>query len=397
MVVRPPSHVHSLPHVVAGLFAGVGGLELGLRQSGHHADLLCEIDPAASAVLAHQFSRVSRREDVRSLRTLPRDVSLLTAGFPCQDLSQAGRTEGIRGARSGLVAEVFRLLAARRIPWVILENVSFMLQLDRGRAMQLVVHELERLGYSWAYRVVDTRSFGLPQRRQRVFLVATTVADPRDVLFADDAGMPPSLRREEGYACGFYWTEGTRGLGWAVNAVPTLKGGSTVGVPSPPAIWMPKGEIVTPSIRDAERLQGFELDWTAPAESVAKRGVRWKLVGNAVSVPVAAWLGRRLLQPGESIVSQGRRIIPGSPWPRAAWNTGEGRFVAEISSWPLNSPVPLLHEFVHEVTPLSYRAAAGFLGRAKDSTLRFQAGFLEAVCEHVRQFGVFKRQEAVAS
>lgn len=378
-------------HVVAGLFAGIGGMELGIGRSGHEAALLCEIDPGASAVLERRFPGVRHEADIRSLRVLPADVTLLTAGFPCQDLSQAGRTAGISGARSGLVAEVFRLLERRRVPWVLLENVSFMLQLDRGRAMELVVRELERLGYAWAYRVVDTRSFGLPQRRQRVFLLASRVGDPREVLFADEAGLPPPLTREDGYACGFYWTEGIRGLGWAVNAVPTLKGGSTVGVPSPPAIWMPSGAVVTPSVRDAERLQGFEMDWTKPAEKVARPSLRWKLVGNAVSVPVAAWLGRRLREPGSPTVQSGRALTAKSLWPRAAWNVGEGRFVAEISAWPLNLPIPLLHEFVRELQPLSYRAAAGFLARTRKSTLHFHPAFLPAVAEHLRSFGLFSR------
>jgi DNA (cytosine-5)-methyltransferase 1 len=387
----------SRPHVVAGLFAGIGGVELGLAQAGHETSLFCEIDPGASAVLAHQFPKIRRHEDVRALKSLPRDVTLLAGGFPCQDLSQAGRTAGIGGARSGLVGEVFRLLSVRRVPWVLLENVSFMLQLDRGRGMELVVRELERLGYAWAYRVVDTRSFGLPQRRERVFLLASTVGDPREVLFADEAGEPAPLRREDGHACGFYWTEGNRGLGWAVNAVPTLKGGSTVGVPSPPGIWMPEGEIVTPSLRDVERLQGFCADWTLPAESVVRRSFRWKLVGNAVSVPVAAWIGRRMREPGASVVEGGRALSVGSPWPRSAWNVGEGRFVADLSSWPLKRPLPLLHQFVREPKLLSYRAAAGFLSRARGSTLRFHPDFLAAVDRHVHSFGLFSRREAVAS
>src|SRR5207249_4279742 len=98
-------------------------------------------------------------------------------------------------------------------------------------------------------------------------------------------------------------TEGTKGLGWGIDVVPTLKGGSTLGIPSPPAILMPDGRIVTPDIRDAERLQGFTADWTSCAvDNPEKRnGPRWKLVGNAVSVPVAEWLGRRLRTGGSYV------------------------------------------------------------------------------------------------
>ena len=95
-------------------------------------------------------------------------------------------------------------------------------------------------------------------------------------------------------ACGFYWTEGIRGLGWAFDAIPTLKGGSTVGIPSPPAIILPDGIIVKLNIQDAERIQGFEAGWTQPAELVARPGMRWKLVGNAVTVGAAEWIGRRI-------------------------------------------------------------------------------------------------------
>ncbi len=104
------------------------------------------------------------------------------------------------------------------------------------------------------------------------FGLADLEGDPRDVLFADDTGMPTAVDHGEPVAFGFYWTEGIKGLGWAANAVPTLKGGSTVGVPSPPAVWLPSGEIVTIGLRDAERLQGFPADWTLPAEKVAVVG-----------------------------------------------------------------------------------------------------------------------------
>src|SRR2546422_256621 len=148
--------------------------------------------------------------------------------------------------------------------------------------MEYVVGELEALGYRWAYRIIDTRAFGIPQRRERVYLVASRHDDPRRVLFAGDAESAEDKRVLNGAACGFYWTEGTKGLGWAVDAVPTLKGGSTIGIPSPPGIWMPSGELVVPDVRDAERLQGFPADWTRPAVSAGsgRKVPRWKLIGN---------------------------------------------------------------------------------------------------------------------
>jgi DNA (cytosine-5)-methyltransferase 1 len=372
-------------HNVAGLFAGVGGLERGLHRAGHETVLLCENEPAASAVLHARFPGVKYHADVTNLLRLPRRTTLVAAGFPCQDLSQAGQTAGIAGSKSGLVGEVFRLIAEQRTPWVLLENVPFMLQLSQGRAMDVITTTLEALGYRWAYRVVDARAFGLPQRRRRVYLLASLTGDPRSVLFADDAGHSeePKLNGQ-GAACGFYWTEGIRGLGWAVDAVPTLKGGSTIGIPSPPAILLPSGEVVMPDIRDAERLQGFPANWTKAAESVARSGARWKLVGNAVSVPAAAWLGRRLARPGRVKDFQ-LAAIKGTRWPIAAWNMGEGRVAVDASEWPVRRAYTSLTEFLrHAPKMLSVKATRGFLERTGRSGLRFPEGFIDALRAHER-------------
>jgi len=263
-----------------------------------------------------------------------------------------------------------------------------MLQLDRGKAMHFLTDALESMGFTWAYRVVDSRAFGLPQRRQRVILVASTTEDPRSVIFTDDKGEPEE-KPDDAVAFGFYWTEGTRGLGWAVNAIPTLKGGSTVGIPSPPAIWFrDTDEIVTPEIRDAERLQGFEVDWTLPAlkASRVKKGARWKLVGNAVSVPVARWVAERLLEPGDPIVPTEAHVFHTDVWPKAAWGRKGKRFRVDISMWPDAVERPPLRDFLKFPTiPLSERAASGFYSRARASSLRFQPDFLAGVERHIEK------------
>jgi len=371
--------------VTVGLFAGIGGIELGLDRAGHTTALFCENDATATAVLKARFPGIPVHPDIRDLAELPRGVSLLAGGFPCQDLSQAGMTAGITGSRSGLVGHVFRLLETHPVPWVLLENVPFMLQLGKGKALEVIVREFERLGYRWAYRVVDSRAFGLPQRRERVYFLASLKGDPRDVLLADDTGeKAPSAA--DGVARGFYWTEGVRGLGWAVNAVPTLKGGSSIGIPSAPAIWMPDGTIVKPDIRDAERMQGFAPDWTKPAEAVLRKGYRWKLVGNAVTVDVATWIGERLAVPGDYAPLADAPLRPGARWPRAAWNMGKGRHVATVSAYPVRKRPAQLHKFLkYSPEMLSVRGAAGFLSRTRTSSLRFPPGLLDAVEAHLRR------------
>lgn len=369
-----------------GLFAGIGGIELGLQRAGYRPEMICEIDPGARAVLTRQF-HVDVEPDIRKLRGLPK-VDLVAAGFPCQDLSQAGRTAGIVGTQSRLVGEVFKRLRSRATSprWLLLENVPFMLQLQRGKAMRYLVDELEELGFVWAYRVVNARAFGIPQRRQRVLLVASRSEDPRPVLFGSDTEeQSPVFSRTQ--LCGFYWTEGLRGLGWAVDSVPTLKGGSTIGIPSPPALWDPQdGSITTPDLRDAERLQGFDADWTASASQVpgVRESHRWKLVGNAVSVPVAEWVGRQLADPGGDPPPTGIPVKRGLPWPRAAWGHKGKVFKVDVSDFPVQEDMASLREFLHfPRVPLSHRAANGFLSRALVSGLNFETGFLDDVRRHV--------------
>nr|WP_323672828.1 DNA (cytosine-5-)-methyltransferase [Candidatus Poriferisodalis multihospitum] len=382
---------------VVGLFAGVGGIELGLHQAGARTELLCENWAPASAVLRERFADVPIVGDIRDLGELP-DVDLVTAGFPCTDLSQAGKTAGIAGEASGLVDEVFRLLRGRRVPLLLLENVRNMLVLDRGRAMRHLVDELEALGYRWAYRLVDSRFTGVPQRRQRVIFLASQDLDPRDVLFADDAGEPADDYFSDS-SCGFYWTEGVRGLGWARDAVPTLKGGSTIGIPSPPAIWNPEGSagrrLVTPVIEEAEDLQGLPRGWTAPAAGVSnRRGVRWKLVGNAVTVGVARWIGERLMSPG-SPASDERPLERGKRWPVAAFGASGKAWAVDLSMWPRLESYRHLHDVVRldEAPRLSSRATAGFLERTQRGSLRFVDGFLSDVAEHA---AVMNRTPAAA-
>lgn len=368
---------------VVGLFAGIGGIELGLEAAGHRTLLACEIDPAARAVLKAHFPALKLHDDVRTLSRLPKGTELVAAGFPCQDISQAGATKGITGKNSGLVNEIFRLLRKTDVPYLLLENVSFILALDRGHAMRYVTGELERMGYRWAYRVLDSQAFGLPQRRQRLFLLASRVGEPFELLMngSVESNEPTDWR---GRACGFYWTEGVRGLGWAVDGVPTLKGGSTVGIASPPAIWMPDGKIVTPDIRDAERMQGFSAGWTEPALEVSRSGFRWKLVGNAVSVPAAEWIGRRIAEGPKSVDLRVKTFEADRKWPVAAFGgPGQRALAVEVSMWPVAQPRATMQKFLRfEPKPLSYKATAGFLSRLKSGSLHFPLEFLAALESH---------------
>ena len=180
---------------VVGLFAGVGGSpERGLHRSGHKTRLLCELDEAAASVLRSRFPGIPITPDVRDVVRLPNGTDLLVAGFPCQDLSQAGRTAGISGDRSGLwirCSDLVRDMGVAALAAAGERAVHAPARQGRGDALP-DAPLADELGFRWAYRVVDARAFGLPQRRQRVLSACVLVhADPRDVLLSEDAGSPP--------------------------------------------------------------------------------------------------------------------------------------------------------------------------------------------------------------
>ena len=181
---------------VAGLFAGIGGLELGMAASGHHTQLLVENAPPAMHVLRRRFPDTKLEADVR-------DLSAAAEPAPTSwSRASPARTSAASGARSESTApeavssaRCCGCLQQSDVPWVVLENVPFLMSLGQGAALRLITTALTELGYRWAYRVVDSNAFGLPQRRNRWYLVASRVGDPRDVLLADDVEKPIARRR----------------------------------------------------------------------------------------------------------------------------------------------------------------------------------------------------------
>ena len=160
------------------LFAGVGGFDLALERAGVKVVATVEWDKHAQKVLQRRFPNAALFGDIQGvsgeqLRAAGFDPSngIITGGFPCQDLSVAGKRAGLAGTRSGLFWEICRLLDETRTKTFILENVPGLLSSNNGRDMAVVIEALVERGYRIAWRVLDAQYFGVPQRRRRVFIV----------------------------------------------------------------------------------------------------------------------------------------------------------------------------------------------------------------------------------
>lgn len=179
------------PHMVKGeslekpkyrvldAFAGIGGMSVGLeRTGGFETVAFCEVAPAPRALLAHHWPKVPCYDDVKTLTAerLAADglaVDVLCGGFPCQDLSYAGKGAGLAGERSGLWFQIARLLrelrdVGRPVRVVILENVSALL----GRGLGVVLGDLASLGFDAEWDCIPASAVGAPHRRDRIWIVA---------------------------------------------------------------------------------------------------------------------------------------------------------------------------------------------------------------------------------
>lgn len=165
--------------IIGSLFAGIGGFDVGFENAGYRTAWQVELNPTNRAVLADRFPHATQFEDVRHCgahNLIP--VNVLTAGFPCQDISIAGSrpnnkdTRGLRGQRSGLFWEVIRILKETQPRWVVLENVVNLLAINDSQDFETVIGALAQCGYVGCWRVLNAQYFGVPQQRRRIFLVA---------------------------------------------------------------------------------------------------------------------------------------------------------------------------------------------------------------------------------
>lgn len=221
------------------LFSGIGGMDLGLERAGMVCKWQVEIDEHATKVLTKHWPNVPRFRDVRDVGKRNLEwVDLIAGGFPCQDVSHAGKRIGIEGARSGLWSEFHRIISELRPRYALVENVTGLL--DRG--IERVVGDLAGIGYDAEWDVIPACAFGAPHPRERVFIVA----------------YPTSV-------------SGRWQRRWLTC--------TTEGYPQRNVCW----QETEPPVRRM-------------ADGVPNRLDRRRGLGNAVSPQVAQWIGERILE-----------------------------------------------------------------------------------------------------
>lgn len=258
------------------LFAGIGGLDLGLERAGMVCKWQVEIDPWCRRVLAKHWPDVRRHDDIK---TFPLEgdwsVDVICGGFPCQDISNAGKRAGINGERSGLWSEMLRVIRVVRPRIVVVENVAALL----GRGMDRVLGDLSESGFDAAWSVLAASDFGAPHIRERVFLVGHAYGPrrgsrPTQREIGAETGKPvlaargealPDAGRELLEVGGAWNGDGRRGT--------TLESCGGAG-----GWW------------------ATEPDVGRVAHGIPARVDRLRGLGNAVVPQVAEWIGRRIVE-----------------------------------------------------------------------------------------------------
>lgn len=205
------------------LFAGIGGFDLAMERNGVKVVATVEIDKKCNEVLAQHFPFAKQFTDVKEVTGkdfinagFDPSRGIITGGFPCQDLSVAGKRAGLAGERSGLFWEIRRLVEETQTEWFVLENVPGLLSSNGGKDFGIVLREMADIGYSVGWRVLDAQYFGVPQRRRRVFIVGSRSGGGRrinEVLFEREGlRRNPSTSRPQGEGTSTS-TEGSTGEG----------------------------------------------------------------------------------------------------------------------------------------------------------------------------------------
>jgi len=264
---------------VGSLFAGIGGFDLGLERAGMEVRWQVEIDPFCRKVLAKHWPGVKRYEDVREVGAHNLEpVELICGGFPCQDISNAGKRAGIEGDRSGLWGEYARIIRELRPRYVLVENVAALLV----RGIDVVLRDLAESGYDAEWDIISAAAVGAPHRRERVWIVAYPDHGQR-------AGQAEEIRT--GRDASHY---GREDVG---NSLLSIVEGLRPARQQEP--HGRRGEVEAKrSGNGAWEYWAVEPDVVRVAHGVPRRVDRLRGLGNAVVPQVVEWIGRRIMERG---------------------------------------------------------------------------------------------------
>ena len=282
------------------LFAGIGGFRLGLEATGHECVFSNEWDKKPREIYNHNFKEMPDERDVRTIRggDLPK-ADLIVGGFPCATFSYAGKRTGfgIDDTRGTLCFEMFRITREGNVPYLLFENVKGMLNNDDGRTFAIVLCALDELGYDVQWELLDSQNFGVPQHRERLFLVANLRGKPRPKVF-------PIGETSGGYVARGSQAQGKR-EGFRVEDNNKFRIGTLLAElyrGNTNNVYLDHGDKglrkLTPV--ECERLQGLPDDFTRyrmDADGNIKENKdsdRYERCGRTVTVPVIEAIGRKL-------------------------------------------------------------------------------------------------------
>lgn len=288
---------------VASFFSGIGGIDLGLENAGMEVAFQCEILTFGQKVLKKHWPGVQLEKDITKVtgQDIP-TVDVFAGGFPCQDLSLAnqGKRKGLEGSRSGLFYKYAELIEEKHPRWVFIENVPGLLNSAQGGDFRVVLSTLDELGYCVAWRVLDAKFFGTPQRRRRTYIVASLgTPGAAEVLF--ERGTNPIADSKGNRSRNFTATGNDEslpesnifsiqhaGIGRRASAGPQGKG------------YRNDGETYTLDSRgSSDAVCKTDAPFGVRSSSGISKTVdsnRWRACGNAVCVPVIEWIASRIVE-----------------------------------------------------------------------------------------------------
>jgi len=286
----------------ASFFAGIGGFDLGFERAGVKTVFHCEIDPHCQQVLRRHWPEVPLHDDITTLSSneIPK-AEIWTGGWPCQDLSHANtERKGLKGKRSGLFHTFSDLASEAQPKWLIMENVVGLLSAERGEALEVVTDRLEEIGYLGGWFTSNTLDAGLPQHRERVFLVATFRSESAYQFLSNVRGC------YRDYAAG-----GARGKEARSDISEGSRGHDPLLVQRRGGFGYTKAKNFSPTIRaqtgghqgghsDRPILCSQELNVGRMREidGFSRRldGRRGRLIGNSVSPQIAEWIAKEIVK-----------------------------------------------------------------------------------------------------